>query len=40
MPEWAAAPVRLPGSALSELGLPAPAMRATSVLVIEVERVG
>ncbi|RVX42037.1 alpha-galactosidase [Nonomuraea polychroma] len=39
MPEWAAAPVRLPGAALGELGLPAPALRPTSVLVIEVERI-
>ncbi|MDP4507883.1 alpha-galactosidase [Nonomuraea turcica] len=39
MPEWAAAPVRLPGAALAELGLPAPGLRPTSVLVIEVERI-
>ncbi|MGP3957713.1 alpha-galactosidase [Nonomuraea sp. 3N208] len=39
MPEWAGAPVRLPGAALGELGLRAPALRPTSVLVIEVERI-
>ncbi|MGP3913589.1 alpha-galactosidase [Nonomuraea sp. 10N515B] len=39
MPEWAAAPVRLPGAVLAELGLPAPGLRPTSVLVIEVERI-
>ncbi|GAA3649672.1 alpha-galactosidase [Nonomuraea antimicrobica] len=39
MPEWAAAPVRVPGSVLAELGLPAPALRPASVLLLEVERV-
>ncbi|MEW9551596.1 alpha-galactosidase [Nonomuraea sp. NPDC050783] len=39
MPAWAAGPVRLPGAALAGPGLPAPALRPTSVLVIEVERV-
>jgi alpha-galactosidase len=39
MPEWAAAPVRLPGAVLGELGLPAPALRPASALVVEVERV-
>ncbi|HEX4811445.1 MAG TPA: GH36 C-terminal domain-containing protein [Nonomuraea sp.] len=39
MPAWTAAPVRLPGAALGELGLPAPALRPTSVLVIELEKV-
>ena len=39
LPEWAAGPVRLRGSVLGELGLPAPAMRPASALVLEVERV-
>ncbi|WP_417629168.1 alpha-galactosidase [Nonomuraea insulae] len=39
MPEWAAAPVRLPGSVLGELGLPAPVLRPATALLIEVERV-
>ncbi|MEU0572662.1 alpha-galactosidase, partial [Nonomuraea sp. NPDC005983] len=38
LPEWVgAAPVRLPGSVLSELGLPAPALKPASALLIEVE---
>jgi alpha-galactosidase len=39
LPEWTAAPVRLPGAVLGELGLPAPALRPASALVIELERV-
>ncbi|MCK2216391.1 alpha-galactosidase [Actinomadura sp. ATCC 31491] len=38
MPGWTAGPVRLPGAVLAELGLPAPALRPASVLVIEVAR--
>nr|SBO97984.1 Alpha-galactosidase [Nonomuraea gerenzanensis] len=44
LPEWAAAPdqgpVRLTGAVLGELGLPAPALRPATALVIELERVG
>ncbi|GAA1630426.1 alpha-galactosidase [Nonomuraea maheshkhaliensis] len=39
LPEWAAAPVRVPGAVLAELGLPAPALRPASVLIVELERV-
>lgn len=39
MPFWANEPVRLPGAALAELGLPAPALQPASVVVIELERV-
>ncbi|NUO96333.1 MAG: alpha-galactosidase [Nonomuraea sp.] len=37
LPQWTLAPVRLPGSVLTELGLPAPALRPASALIIEVE---
>ncbi|MFG6195244.1 alpha-galactosidase [Nonomuraea sp. JJY05] len=39
LPEWTSGPVRLSGAVLGELGLPAPALRAESALVLEVERV-
>jgi alpha-galactosidase len=39
LPAWAAAPVRLPGAVLGEAGLPAPALRPASVLLIEAEDV-
>ncbi|MGP4097680.1 alpha-galactosidase [Nonomuraea sp. KM90] len=43
LPAWAVpadgAPVRLPGSVLGELGLPAPALRPASALLVELERV-
>ncbi|MGW3350557.1 alpha-galactosidase [Nonomuraea rubra] len=39
MPEWTAAPVRLPGAVLGELGLPAPVLRPASALIVELERV-
>ncbi|GAA3557638.1 alpha-galactosidase [Nonomuraea rosea] len=43
LPQWAVTsengPIRLPGAALAELGLPAPALRPASVLLVEVERV-
>ncbi|MEO3807699.1 alpha-galactosidase [Sphaerisporangium sp. B11E5] len=39
LPRWAAAPLRLPGVVLAEAGLPAPALRPASVLLIEVTRV-
>jgi alpha-galactosidase len=39
LPEWTGAPVRLPGSVLGELGLPAPALQPTSALIIELENV-
>ncbi|MDF2710839.1 MAG: alpha-galactosidase [Nonomuraea muscovyensis] len=38
LPAWAREPVRLPGSVLGELGLPAPGLRPASALVLEVER--
>ncbi|TDC08318.1 alpha-galactosidase [Nonomuraea longispora] len=38
LPGWTAAPVRLPGPVLGEVGLPAPALRPASALIIEVER--
>ncbi|MEV0234386.1 alpha-galactosidase [Nonomuraea sp. NPDC050786] len=38
-PRWMAGPVRLSGAVLGELGLPAPALRPTTALVIEVEKV-
>ncbi|MGR6917380.1 alpha-galactosidase [[Actinomadura] parvosata] len=39
MPAWAAAPVRLSGAVLGEMGLPAPALPPASALVVELERV-
>ncbi|MFC4121062.1 alpha-galactosidase [Nonomuraea zeae] len=43
LPRWAAAagdgPIRLPGAVLAELGLPGPALRPASVLLVEAERV-
>ncbi|MCF6473072.1 alpha-galactosidase [Nonomuraea sp. MG754425] len=43
LPEWAATPdggpVRLSGAVLGELGLPAPALRPATALVVELERV-
>jgi alpha-galactosidase len=39
LPEWTAAPVRLRGSVLAELGLPSPALKPATALVIELELV-
>ncbi|WP_433518654.1 alpha-galactosidase [Nonomuraea sp. CA-143628] len=39
LPEWTAAPVRLRGSVLAELGLPSPALKPATALVIELEAV-
>ncbi|WP_449290141.1 alpha-galactosidase [Nonomuraea purpurea] len=39
LPRWVEEPVRLHGAVLGELGLPAPVLRPTSALVIEVRRV-
>ncbi|MFC6084501.1 alpha-galactosidase, partial [Sphaerisporangium aureirubrum] len=39
LPRWAAAPVCLPGAVLTEAGLPAPALRPASVLLIEAENI-
>ncbi|MGW0803903.1 alpha-galactosidase [Nonomuraea sp. NPDC002799] len=39
LPEWAAGPVRLRGAVLGELGLPAPALRPASALIVELDRV-
>ncbi|MEO3870907.1 alpha-galactosidase [Nonomuraea sp. B12E4] len=38
VPGWGDEPIRLPGAALAELGLPAPALRPASVVLIELER--
>ncbi|MFG2074860.1 alpha-galactosidase [Nonomuraea maritima] len=39
LPDWAGGPVRLSGSVLGELGLPAPSLRPASALLVELLRV-